>query len=108
MLFLGTTKYPDENSYSSYLNSHGGHDNAKNFQADGWRILQLVKSTANPNHPFSKFGTGNLETLRDTPKKLGVNTRDELIKFHATYYSANRMKLAVCGRESLDQLEAIV
>lgn len=23
MLFLGTTKYPDENSYSKYLSSHG-------------------------------------------------------------------------------------
>jgi insulysin len=28
MLFLGTAKYPDENSYSSYLSAHGGTSNA--------------------------------------------------------------------------------
>ena len=28
MLFLGTEKYPDENSYSSFLNEHGGYSNA--------------------------------------------------------------------------------
>ena len=28
MLFLGTEKFPDENSYSSYLSSHGGYSNA--------------------------------------------------------------------------------
>jgi len=28
MLFLGTTKYPDENSYSVFLNAHGGSSNA--------------------------------------------------------------------------------
>lgn len=28
MLFLGTEKYPDENSYSAYLNEHGGYSNA--------------------------------------------------------------------------------
>ncbi len=76
--------------------------------ADGWRLFQLVKSTANPKHPFSKFGTGNLTTLRDTPKTNGINTREELIKFHSTYYSANRMKLAVIGRESLDTLQKMV
>ena len=28
MLFLGTRSYPEENAYSSYLSSHGGHSNA--------------------------------------------------------------------------------
>lgn len=28
MLFLGTSKYPDEKEYSNYLNKHGGHSNA--------------------------------------------------------------------------------
>ena len=28
MLFLGTEKYPDENSYSSFLATHGGSSNA--------------------------------------------------------------------------------
>lgn len=28
MLFLGTEKYPDENSYNSFLSQHGGGSNA--------------------------------------------------------------------------------
>ena len=27
--------------------------------------MQLLKSFAAPGHPFAKFGTGNLATLRD-------------------------------------------
>ena len=34
MLFLGTEKYPVENCYSSFLNSHGGHSNAYTDQED--------------------------------------------------------------------------
>ena len=32
MLFLGTEKYPIENAYSAFLNSHGGHSNAYTSQ----------------------------------------------------------------------------
>ena len=74
------------------------------MQSDGWRYHQLEKSLSNPNHPFSRFGTGNLETLKENPAKLGLNIRDELLKFHNKYYSANIMKLVVLGKESLDQL----
>lgn len=28
MLFMGTSKYPDENEYNTYLSSHGGGSNA--------------------------------------------------------------------------------
>jgi insulysin len=28
MLFLGTSRYPDENAYSAYLSAHGGSSNA--------------------------------------------------------------------------------
>lgn len=32
MLFMGTSKYPIENEYSSYLSSHGGSSNAYTSQ----------------------------------------------------------------------------
>jgi insulysin len=127
MLFLGTEKYPDENSYSKFLSSHGGHSNAytaaqhtnyffdvshsylhdaldrfsqffksplftpsatdremhavdsensKNLQTDSRRLYQLNKTLCNKNHPFNKFATGNIDTLKHTPLekgKLGVN-----------------------------------
>ncbi|GBB86466.1 hypothetical protein RclHR1_01290010 [Rhizophagus clarus] len=79
-------------------------ESKKNLQLDVWKLGQLEKSLSNPNHPYSRFGVGNLETLKENPIKQGLNIRDELIKFHEKYYSANIMKLVVLGRESLDQL----
>lgn len=38
----------------------------------------------------------------------GIDIREELLKFHTTYYSSSIMKLAIVGREDLDTLEAWV
>jgi len=83
-------------------------ENKKNLQSDPWRLSQLAKTLSNPQHPYHHFSTGNLQTLRDEPEKRGVKIRDEFIKFYEKHYSANRMKLVVLGRESLDQLESWV
>ncbi len=83
-------------------------ENKKNLQSDNWRLSQLNKSLSNPKHPYHHFSTGNLETLRDEPRKRGVEIRDEFMNFHDQHYSANRMKLVVLGRESLDELENLV
>jgi insulysin len=83
-------------------------ENKKNLQSDNWRLSQLNKSLSNPKHPYHHFSTGNLETLRDEPRKRGVDIRQEFIQFHNKHYSANRMKLVVLGRESLDDLESWV
>ncbi|OWY99758.1 Insulin-degrading enzyme [Phytophthora megakarya] len=156
MLFLGTAKYPDENSYKKFLSAHSGRsnastsqmhtnfyfdvlsehlhealdrfsqffisplftpgatqremnavnsENAKNLQNDHRRLYQLQKSLSNPDHPFHKFGTGNLETLGTIPSANGVDVRAALLEFHATYYSASIMKLVICGKESLKTLK---
>ena len=83
-------------------------ENKKNLQSDNWRLSQLNKSLSSPKHPYHHFSTGNLETLRDEPMRRGVNIRQEFIDFHSRNYSANRMKLVVLGRESLDVLESWV
>lgn len=80
-------------------------ENKKNLQNDTWRLHQLAKTLSNPKHPYCHFSTGNLQTLKELPAKRGVNVRDEFMKFHEKYYSANVMKLVVLGRESLDELE---
>ncbi|KAG0225257.1 Insulinase (Peptidase M16) [Actinomortierella wolfii] len=81
-------------------------EHKKNLQSDTWRLFQLGKNMSSPHHPYHQFGTGNLETLQDNPAKEGIDVRDELIKFHSKYYSANIMKLVILGREPLDQLAA--
>ncbi|KAK0157498.1 hypothetical protein PV328_011239 [Microctonus aethiopoides] len=83
-------------------------EHEKNITNDVWRAYQLDTSSANPYHPYSKFGTGNRDTLDVTPKKKGINVRDELLKFHNTWYSSNIMALSVLGKENLDDLEAMV
>jgi insulysin len=60
---------------------------------------------SNPKHPYCHFSTGNLETLKILPEAKGIDVRQAFMQFHEKYYSANRMKLVVLGRESLDTLQ---
>ncbi|KAJ6668915.1 hypothetical protein lerEdw1_007724 [Lerista edwardsae] len=83
-------------------------EHEKNLMNDAWRLFQLEKATGNPNHPFSKFGTGNKFTLETRPNQEGIDVRQELLKFHSTYYSSNLMAVCVLGRESLDDLTNLV
>ena len=65
---------------------------------DAWRLNQLDKATADPLHPYSKFGTGNKFTLDTRPREQNIDVREELLKFHSSFYSANMMAMAVIGR----------
>lgn len=77
-------------------------EHVKNIPNDAWRLSQLEKSTCDPSHPYSKFGTGNIETLDTIPKEKGIQVREELLKFHKKWYSANLMSLAVLGQGELN------
>jgi insulysin len=72
----------------------------KKIQDDIWRVQQVKMALANPKHPYSRFTMGNLQTLYDDEA-----VRGEVAKFFSTRYSANRMKLVVFGRESLNTLQ---
>ncbi|XP_053988603.1 insulin-degrading enzyme [Hylaeus volcanicus] len=82
-------------------------EHVKNLANDTWRVDQLEKSSADPDHPFRKFGVGNKRTLDVIPKLQGINVRDKLLEFHENFYSANIMSLCILGHESLDELERI-
>ncbi|KAH8879202.1 peptidase M16 inactive domain-containing protein [Thozetella sp. PMI_491] len=83
-------------------------EHSKNRQNDDWRLWQLKKELSDPGHPFHKFGTGNLDTLKVQPELRNISIRDRMIGFYEDHYSANRMKLAVLSSEPLDVLEAWV
>jgi insulysin len=72
---------------------------------DGRRELAVFKAQVNQDHPFAKFSVGNLETLSSDNE---VALREQLLAFYGKNYSANIMTLTVIGRESLNQLEALV
>lgn len=79
-----------------------------NSQSDDWRLMQLDRSLSNKKHPYSFFSAGNYQLLHDNPTNRGIDIREEFVGFYRTHYSANRMKLAVLGRESLDRLQCWV
>ncbi len=61
----------DESSLLDEMNAVN-QEYGKDLLSDGWILYQLLKSVSNPNHPFSQFGIGNLDTLNkpDIHKKL--------------------------------------
>jgi insulysin len=67
---------------------------------DNWRQMLIMKSTAKKGHPFSKFGVGSLKTLGGEP-----GARDDLLKYHAEYYSANIMKLVLLSNHPIKDME---
>ena len=80
-------------------------EHSKNINDDGFRLFQLEKDVSDRRHPYHKFSTGNKETLERIPKSKGIDVREELLKFHGRYYSANQMTLCVCGKDSITKLE---
>ena len=75
------------------------------LKSDGRRGLDVLQEVMNPQHPFSQFTVGSLESLADRP---GSPVRDELLAFYQKHYSANVMRLVVFGAQSLDELEKLV
>jgi insulysin len=95
------------NSTSREMNAVNS-EHEKNVNSDNWRMLQLMRSAANPAHPFSKFGTGDIHTLGDGAKALGYDIHKELVTFHGKHYFASNMRLVVVGREPLHELRDMV
>ncbi|MFT5482461.1 MAG: insulysin [Halieaceae bacterium] len=75
------------------------------IKGDARRNLDVFREVFNPAHPMTKFSVGSLETLSD---REGATIRGDLLDFYQRWYSANIMTLAVIGRESLDEMQAIV
>ncbi|KAJ3344079.1 hypothetical protein HDU93_003242 [Gonapodya sp. JEL0774] len=69
----------------------------KNIESDGWRVLHVRKDLSDPNHPFSYFNTGNLETMKKIDPAV-------LKEWYANYYTAEIMNLVVVGKEKLETL----
>lgn len=44
------------------------------------------------------FLLGNKYTLETRPTQEGIDVRQELLKFHSTFYSSNLMAICVLGR----------
>jgi insulysin len=76
-------------------------ENKKNLQVDMWRFMQLIRSQGNPHSLFTRFATGNLETLN----KPGI--RDVLIDYHKRYYSSNLMNLVMLSPKPIEEMNSL-
>jgi insulysin len=77
-------------------------EHSKNINSDNWRFDRIIKKVSRQEHPYSKFSTGTLETLKHK------NIRDIMMKFYREHYSSNIMKLSVISNKPLNELEIIV
>ena len=75
------------------------------LKSDARRGLDVLQEVMNPEHPYSQFAVGSLESLADRPQ---ASIRDDLLAFYEKHYSANAMRLVVLGSDSLDELETLV
>ncbi len=81
---------------------HAVHQEYSNhIEDDDWRQFQIAKALANPEHPFSRFDVGSLDTLKTV-------TRQDLKQWFYENYSANRMHLIVYSSLPLDTLLTLV
>ena len=89
--------------------------------ADNWRNYQMLKHLSSHDHPFSKFGCGNYNTLTDGGDAEfkgendesvefggGTSPREDLVQFWTDKYHAGNIRLCVVGRGSLDELQKTV
>ena len=84
--------------------------------SDQWRNFAMLKSSAAPDHPFTKFGCGNFDTLTQGgaivnatyAENIGSLPVDDLLQFWKDYYQTYNLRLCVAGRTSLDELQKTV
>eukprot|EP00966_Prymnesium_polylepis_P324309 7380370-Prymnesium_polylepis.2 len=79
-------------------------EHSKNLQSDFWRSDAVLRMYARPDHPYSRFATGNRATLAGGNEEA----REALLDFHKHYYIAPRMALAVQGPQGLEELQRLV
>ncbi len=72
----------------------------KNIEKDQFRWLYLVKELSKPDHPFSRFNIGSLETLKDVDQET-------LKEWYRQNYSANLMRVALYSPLPVEQLRVL-
>jgi insulysin len=77
----------------------------KNLIIDNRKRSQIISYIAQADNPYHRFTTGNIETLVGNAIYYGLDLREELIKFHSKYYTADKMKLILFSNDDLDDLE---
>lgn len=84
---------PATTQHCNHVCRHG-----KNINSDMWRQMQLWRGAGNPAHPFSRFHTGNHETLMTAPKVL-IDYEERLSDLMPLRARAQREQDCVFGKQ---------
>ena len=79
-----------------------------NFDSDCIKVWAVNSETCDQSHACAKFNYGNRKTLKEDPEAQGIDVRERLLEFYSEHYSANVMCLCVLGKDSLDELQAMI
>ena len=75
-------------------------EHEKNLEDDGRREHRFQQLTTDPNHPFSKFATGDKNTLSKANREIVMN-------FYKNHYSSNLMRLVMMSDDDPEVLEKL-
>ncbi len=70
-------------------------------QQDSWRAIMVSRTLLNPDHPASRFGVGNLKTLRNHD---GLELREALRAFHRMWYVSGNLSIVVVSSSPIDEM----
>mmetsp|Transcript_15016 Transcript_15016/g.33017 ORF Transcript_15016/g.33017 Transcript_15016/m.33017 type:complete len:986 (+) Transcript_15016:111-3068(+) len=79
-------------------------EHKKNIPNHYWATWRLVSSLADPKNPMSKFGTGDINTLKKDLEARNGSLIGELRQFHTKYYCPSRMHVSIIGNYTSDHL----
>lgn len=67
-------------------------------------LYHATRLLSDENHPFSRFMTGNMSTLKSGTQLKGLNLRGSLLRFFRKNYVGCRMTLCIKGPQSVHGL----
>lgn len=70
-------------------------------------LYHSTRLLANKNHPFSKFGTGNIQTLLAEAKAKKINLKKLLMAYFQTHFVVEKMTLVLKGPQSVNHLQKL-
>ncbi len=73
-------------------------EHEKNLKDDHRREYRFLQLMTDPHHPFSKFATGDGQTLKNA-------NRDIVMDFYQKHYSSNLMRLVLMGSVDSQELK---
>ncbi|OQR71913.1 insulin-degrading enzyme-like [Tropilaelaps mercedesae] len=74
---------------------------------DRVRQDRIDEVTADLDHAYSRFTTGNIESLQKAAERLDLDIRQAVMDFVSKYYSSNVMSALIYSRHTLPQLESL-